>query len=606
MTVTTTIKSRRRRIQRHSSNNKPRPFVRSFSVISFLTIFLIISFVTFVRIENNIVFATDVDADADVDADVDACEKATISLMESNESLMESKKTYSDSMESSMTNEETSSTSSGGSDWSFGFLDNDVETYRTACLNNNNDNTIWTEIQSSTGEGEGGEEYFICDLPQMKVSGKSVELYGIGECFANTTECRAITPMTLAERLWKKVGLDCHTTNNGNGNSKWDELGLSESDEKCMDDTKTMNDEYPDVEKAIKEFGKTMNVDMDDVKDMKLGFEDEDVNKLKSVCSYVDGYFTLVKEDEFDCDMMSLKADLKVLNIANCIADTEECKNMNPLLLLEKVFKSMGVKCTEKKAQGEGDKNHESQDDKQDDNSNTTKSDQEDGPDDDDYDDKDFVEALGLTESEVTCMNNSSGFIDSSDMRWDLSSIKSEDVTCVIDGRERCLNVYNFGNCLSTNDDCRKMDPMVLVEGFFLEVLKFTCRAKCDKHKDSGHSPSSSQHNTPGVSSSSKDSTSGDDDGSTSYIAATVVLCVVIALGFFGYYRIRRSSGRERVPRRAYEMTDISDLQSELVMVLYKEAKWKSLKAMLLILVLIIPIELDLRYSTDINGTNPQ
>lgn len=140
---------------------------------------------------------------------------------------------------------------------------------------------------------------------------------------------------------------------------------------------------------------------------------------------------------------------------------------------------------------------------------------------------------------------------------------RSEDVTCVINGRERCLNVYNFGNCLPTNDDCRKIDPMVLVKGFFLEVLNFTCRAKCDKHKDSGRSPSSSQHNAPGVSSSSKDSTSGDDDGSTSYIAATVVLCVVIALGFFGYYRIRRSSGRERVPRRAYEMTDISDLRFE-------------------------------------------
>ncbi|MGK3753967.1 MAG: hypothetical protein ACI8RD_006275 [Bacillariaceae sp.] len=926
--------SRRRHVQRHNSIKPRRPFVRSlFSVISFLTIFIIVSFVTIVRIENNIVFAAD--------ADIDACEKATISLMESNESLMESKKTYSDSMESSMTNEETetSSTSSGGSDWSFGFSNDNVETYRTACLNDNdndndngnNDNTIWTEMQSSsTGEGE---EYFICDLPQMKVSGKSVELYGIGECFANTTECRAITPIVLAERLWKKVGLDCHTTssndndssdssdssnistsndssasasststtrseedgtdedgsvpttsnttfttvedegkeadedietegngddekendnedeggtditenndgdnqsendnennsseepsnnedegdgeeeyafmtvedttclnttstfvqslpglisasetyestqimnmdedtgssslgypkdatyamksaceikkgywsfienknftcvimgmetmslnvynygsclanideckfmdishilesvwaemnlacweddeeddnndegdnnndsdsdnnndsdsdnnndsdsdndgdsdsdndsdnnndggnnsdandndgddndgdnsstegedkdnnnNNDNGDNKWDDLGLSESDEKCMDDTRTMNDEYPDVEKAIKEFGKTMNVDMDDVKDMKLGFEDEDVNKLKSVCSYADGYFTLVREDEFDCDMMSLKADLKVSNIANCIADTEECKNMNPLLLLEKVFKSMGIKCTETKTQSEGDENNESQDDNQNDNSNTTKSDEEDGPDDND-DDKALVEALGLTESEVTCMHNSSGFIDSSDVLsnatmnyqksvimtdptklgypkssflemenvckdengiW--SSIKSEDVTCVINGRERCLNVYNFGNCLSVNDDCRNMDPMVLVKGFFLEVLKFPCRAKCDKHKDSGHSSSSSpQHNTPGVSSSSKDSTSSDDNGSSSYITATVVLCVVIALGFFGYYRIRRSSGRERIPRRAYEMTDISDLRFE-------------------------------------------
>jgi hypothetical protein len=42
-------------------------------------------------------------------------------------------------------------------------------------------------------------------------------------------------------------------------------------------------------------------------------------------------------------------------------------------------------------------------------------------------------------------------------------------------------------------------------------------------------------------------------------------------------------------------------------MLLYKkEAKWNSLKAMFLIMVQIIPIESDLQYSADKNGTNPQ
>jgi len=305
--------------------------------------------------------------------------------------------------------------------------------------------------------------------------------------------------------------------------------------------------------------------------------------------------------------MMSLKADLKVSNIANCIADTDECRKMNPLLLMENVFKSMGIKCKEKKEQKEGDedKTNDNEEDNQNDDYNITKSDDEgDGSDDDD---KFLIEALGLTESEVTCIHNSSGFVDRSvvlsnatinyqksvimtdptslgypkksflemenvckDENGILSSIKSEDITCVINGRERCLNVYNFGNCLAKNDDCREMDPMVLVKVFFLEVLKFSCRAKCDKHTDSGHSPSYSPHessptkthHTPNVSSSSKDSTSGDN-GSPSYITATVVLCIVIALGFFAYYQSRRSTGRERIPRRAYEMTDISDLRFE-------------------------------------------
>jgi len=883
MTFVTTYRPGRRR-QRRSHNN--RSFNRSISFLSFLTIFLTVSFVSIIRIDNTYVSAADdIDDDNnDIDTDTDdvkICEKATISLIESNENLMNARKTHSDSMESSMENTETTTTTNA-TDWRFGFSENDVERYRTACLKDNDGNTIWTGEEEEGGV-TAAELYFICDLPQMKITGKTVEFYGIGACLANTTECRTVTPMILTERLWKTVGLDCNETltspvkseennanendednfsttsnttttggetdatknkgdrtdnnenedeidvssdesnnnddekkdegeddgggeteeypfmtvedqtcmnatskfvqglpgliaatktyestqimsmdeeagsstlgypkdakdaiqsacelNNGywsfienrnftcvvmgmetmslniynfgsclanidecysmdvshtlesvwaemnlacwedddnnesksgdngdkdtdnagdndevdndgddngdkdtanagdndgdndgedssaegedsdtdnnnnnkddgqnNKNSKWDDLGLSKSDEECMDDTKTMNDEYPDVEKAIKEFGDTMNVDMDDMKNMKLGFADEDVNKLKSVCSYVGGYFTLVTEDEFDCDMMSLKADLKVSNIANCIADTDECRNMNPLLLMENVFKSMGIKCTEKKEQNEEDedKTNDSEKDNQNNNNNITKSDDEgDGSNDDD---KFLIETLGLTESEITCIHNSSGFIDSSvvlsnatikyqksvimtdptklgypkksflemenvckDENGILSSIKSEDITCVINGRERCLNVYNFGNCLAKNDDCREMDPMALVKVFFLEVLKFSCRAKCEKHTDSGHSPSSSSHessptkthHTPNLSSSSKDSTSGDN-GSSSYITATVVLCVVVALGFFAYYQSRRSTGRERIPRRAYEMTDISDLR---------------------------------------------
>jgi hypothetical protein len=381
------------------------------------------------------------------------------------------------------------------------------------------------------------------------------------------------------------------------------DMGLSESDEKCMDDSMEFGMDHPELEQALNEYTISMVMENSDVTRLSIGFPDDAVDKLRSVCtdSTIGGYFTVIGEIEFVCGMMSVEVDLKMTNFAICMADTDECFNMDSLLLMEDVWKSMGLTCTE-----------QSEADGEDATSSTTDTTEPDGNESDE--DDSLAKALGLTESEVACMSGLTNFIDSSDVLSNATAvyqksvqmtdptklgyaaasasdmeqvcedqggiwsfIESEDVTCTINGWDRCINVYNFGNCIANNDDCQSMDPFVLVKGFFMEVLNFSCREKCDEHKDTtGHSPSSAPHknspwgannnnNNNNLSSqqSNNSSSSSLDELPPSFATAAIILGVVVAVGLFGFFRYRASHGRERTVRSAYEMTDISDLGFE-------------------------------------------
>ena len=45
-------------------------------------------------------------------------------------------------------------------------------------------------------------------------------------------------------------------------------------------------------------------------------------------------------------------------NVANCVADTDECRNMNPLTMLEDFWTTTGLKCHDKSEADEGDEGH--------------------------------------------------------------------------------------------------------------------------------------------------------------------------------------------------------------------------------------------------------
>merc|ERR1719297_353635 len=106
------------------------------------------------------------------------------------------------------------------------------------------------------------------------------------------------------------------------------------------------------------------------------------------------------------------------------------------------------------------------------------------------------------------------------------------------------------------------MDPMVLVKTFFMDVLKFSCRPNCDKHKDTaGKSPSSSpssKKNSGGHSSNNSKFSSTQNTGSSSktalalpsFVVPVVVLFALVAVVFLVVNRLRANRRSQREERR--------------------------------------------------------
>jgi hypothetical protein len=500
-----------------------------------------------------------------------------------------------------------------------GYSDDAVAAMRAAC---DAAGGYWNVIES---------EQFTCTMNGFDAEQQSLDVYNYGSCLADTDECQNMDIAHLLESVWDVMGMNCWGSNDDEGNNVppsttendpedstttgggddeqpptedsnsgggndlgLDDLSLSDNDKKCMQATQAMAESNPDVSVASTVFGESMVIDLKDVQNMTLSFPDESVDGLKSVCFSNGGYFSLVSQQEFLCDMMGRENSLTVSNVANCFADTDECKDMNPLRLMESVFTAMKLNCREKSEDDEDTSGSHS--DEQTGSGAAGHSDGGNSP-----GQSTEADVLGLSELEVGCMNDSDGFITSTEHLSDAaqeyakhvqmndptrlgfpaeaaadmegvckdnggiwSSITSEDVTCMIQGRERRINVYNFGNCIAKTDNCESMDPMVLVKAFFWEVLHF----QCWPHGEMGPSGTTTTPNIPpsnqdpegqttGFSSSHSSTNPTNDDGLPGYATAVIVLCAIVAIGFFAFYKMRGSNGRDR----SYEMTDVSDLR---------------------------------------------
>jgi hypothetical protein len=455
------------------------------------------------------------------------------------------------------------------------------------------------------------DEDFVCDM--MGLIEQNLSVINFGSCLGDTEECKNMDIAHMLESVWVMMGLVCRGSDDddlvfaggdemggddifiGDDNTPdIDELDLSESEMKCIEDTETMATENPEIATTSEAFGESMEADVDDINDMKMGFPDIAVEELRLACDDVNGYFSLVPLQYFSCNVQGFVSTLEVTNIAECFAMTDECKQMNPLRLMESVWQSMGLRCTEiEEGDSDGDESPNPTNPPSTSNASGNHNNGASGEDAE-------VSAIGLTEDDVACMHDSDGFVEQStdlslaakeyaqavDMTdptklgfpadaaanmekactdnnglW--SSIDSDVVFCFIQGHDRQINVYNFGNCLSPTSHCQKMDAMVLVKAFFWEVLKFKCWTKEE------HSETSSTHNNPtnqspsgstsGVGASQQSSTSADDDSLPGYLTAVIVLIVVVVIGFFAFFKIKGGQDRERI--RQYEMTDVSELR---------------------------------------------
>lgn len=489
-----------------------------------------------------------------------------------------------------------------------GYPEEAAKAMKSACELNK---AIWSFVKSGK---------FTCVIQGMETI--SMHVHNFGKCLVSTQECSAMDPISLLRADLVDLGYNCwvddevgdegstasenanagdveQVGNNDENDEKTtedkdadmnqeiadmlDDLGLSESDEQCMSDSAAIKSGHPDLDDAVEKYASSMSIENTSAAEVKLGFSEDYTEQLKSICTddEIGGYFSLVEKQEFDCTMASVQVQLIITDMASCLANTDECRNMNPLVLMEGMWQSMGLSCDETAGGDDEDKTPPTTDNS-------------------DKDDNKNENPNGLKESEVVCMSESTSFIEnsstlsnatefyqksvqmtdptklgyssasSSEMEqacdeqgglW--SFIESEDVTCTINGRDRCIHVYNFGNCLANNDECQSMDPFVLVKGFFSEVLGFTCRAKCDKHS-AGH-PSATPQNAPSKDKnlSSQQSSGGNPSSGSKlpkFTTMAIVLAAVAAIGLIGFLRYRGRHGIDRNARSSYEMTDISDL----------------------------------------------
>merc|ERR1719442_140801 len=94
----------------------------------------------------------------------------------------------------------------------------------------------------------------------------------------------------------------------------------------------------------------SVEMEMIDESHMRVEYPKELVDGIQEWCdrSDIGGLFKLVEEEEFVCDILSVMVNLKLINMASCYADTEECRSMDPALVFTDIWDSMGLKCQEK------------------------------------------------------------------------------------------------------------------------------------------------------------------------------------------------------------------------------------------------------------------
>ncbi|VEU39603.1 unnamed protein product [Pseudo-nitzschia multistriata] len=235
----------------------------------------------------------------------------------------------------------------------------------------------------------------------------ALEVFNYGVCLAKVEECLSVDPVHFLQKDLAEGdgGMACwpdddQTDGGGEGNDDNDDDNkdggasaegggnsdygpeLSDDDRLCMEDTESMNQKFPELQGAGIAYAESMDSDMTDVEHMMIGFTEEAVDAFDKVCtkSQIDGHFALIAEEDFACDAMGVSGELFLLNLAGCLANTVECRAMDPLVLTESVFKSMGLKCraktdAEKEQGNDNDKQQELNDNADNDNADNDNAD---------------------------------------------------------------------------------------------------------------------------------------------------------------------------------------------------------------------------------------
>jgi DNA-directed RNA polymerase subunit delta len=123
----------------------------------------------------------------------------------------------------------------------------------------------------------------------------------------------------------------------------------------CIDSTVAFFIDNPDIENECDQYADTYsqrsqdNLDSDGNEIMVLGYPEESLTALESICSTNNGYWiTTTTKLEFTCIVMEFET-IKVVvnNYGECLANTKECHNTNISILMEGMFADMDFACYE-------------------------------------------------------------------------------------------------------------------------------------------------------------------------------------------------------------------------------------------------------------------
>ena len=149
------------------------------------------------------------------------------------------------------------------------------------------------------------------------------------------------------------------------------EDGMSETDKQCFEDTMKFNQKSETIEAAYIDYASTMTTNIDDiiailvdgsvndfnateedtpsVVSLEMGFSDKGVAMLQEVCTANSGYFSLIEEESISCTVtndQTSTVQLTVTNVADCLANTDECHTYTILSGIENIWTDYGLDCS--------------------------------------------------------------------------------------------------------------------------------------------------------------------------------------------------------------------------------------------------------------------
>jgi hypothetical protein len=131
------------------------------------------------------------------------------------------------------------------------------------------------------------------------------------------------------------------------------DMGLTGKDAQCFEDTQELAMNSNALLQATLDYAMAMDSPDDDTlieesppSSMTMGYPQDAVDSLRTICEQAGGRLLVMKEGSFDCAMDDGETiSLTLQNVANCLAATEDCKDFPQEHLMTSIWEMFGMEC---------------------------------------------------------------------------------------------------------------------------------------------------------------------------------------------------------------------------------------------------------------------